>query len=309
MAQASPVLIVGMPRCGTYLLYRLLQRHSSFRPVHCTGEEGLDLTETFVFLHPLNGLRHPNGRAFFLDDESAFGEFQSLTAPIVERMQSWYGRMLVGPKRRWAKLFKTARWKASGAVDLTRAFFHFAQQARGCKRLLEKTPGHYQALGEIRATFPRAKMLFLYRHPVDAYTSYHRRYLAARDLGRPEQEIAWMNTHPRRFCRDYARGVSAALAEAAAHPEDTLLASYENLVADPEGQLRNILDFVGESFEPAMIPKVEGATRHAEDPHLYGAVRRVTKDWSAFTTVEAAHTIEKRLRPHLNALSIPSKFA
>jgi Sulfotransferase family len=55
-----------------------------------------------------------------------------------------------------------------------RSYF-FAWQARGCPRLVEKTPTNIRRLPKLARTFPAGRFLYIHRHPVDVFTSYRRR--------------------------------------------------------------------------------------------------------------------------------------
>ena len=67
MQRSSPVFIVGEARSGTSILYRTLQKHSSFRP------RQTNLAETNIFAHLrrtfMFGQSYPETlRQFMLDD-------------------------------------------------------------------------------------------------------------------------------------------------------------------------------------------------------------------------------------------------
>ncbi|MFT5462155.1 MAG: hypothetical protein ACI8QS_001028 [Planctomycetota bacterium] len=49
---------------------------------------------------------------------------------------------------------------------------------------------------------------------------------------------------------------------------------YEDLVTDPVGELTKLAEFLGETFEPAMLEYVEGSTYGAPDPSLIEQWRR-----------------------------------
>jgi hypothetical protein len=74
MKGSSPVFIVGEARSGTSILYRTLQRHSSFRPLRT------NLVETEIFSHLrrtfLFGTTYPESLIrFMLDDEAVYRDF------------------------------------------------------------------------------------------------------------------------------------------------------------------------------------------------------------------------------------------
>ena len=49
METESPVFIVGAPRSGTSLLYRILQHHSSLKLQNIQNSSKVQLTESLIF--------------------------------------------------------------------------------------------------------------------------------------------------------------------------------------------------------------------------------------------------------------------
>ena len=126
--EESPVFIVGAPRSGTSLLYRILQRHSAFKPSR------LNLEETNIFQHLwrlpfVRGHRPASLFNYMLGDETAYREFVDTIRPV--RVLS---AVLIIPN---AALRNGATWwwRTVNQSDLVlRAYFHFAKRARGCHR-------------------------------------------------------------------------------------------------------------------------------------------------------------------------------
>lgn len=109
------------------------------------------------------------------------------------------------------------------------------------KRLGEKTPIHERHVERIRALFPGAKFLHIYRDPRDTVASLKRMPWAA---GQSARRIS------RRCAQTYEtmtrwRGTlgDAAVCEV----------RYESLVEDTEGVLRGVCAFLGEPFDAAML--------------------------------------------------------
>ncbi len=109
------------------------------------------------------------------------------------------------------------------------------------KRLGEKTPIHERHVERIRALFPGAKFVHIYRDPRDTVASLKRMPWAA---GQSARRIA------RRCAQTYEtmtrwRGTlgDAAVCEL----------RYERLVEETEGVLRRVCAFLGEPFDAAML--------------------------------------------------------
>ena len=77
----SPVFIVGAERSGTSLLYRTLQKHSSFKP------KEIDLVESKIFSYSsrsylLKNTKPSNPFRYMLNDQYQFEEFLASIAKI-----------------------------------------------------------------------------------------------------------------------------------------------------------------------------------------------------------------------------------
>lgn len=103
----------------------------------------------------------------------------------------------------------------------------------------DKNPSHALFVPELRALFPDARFVHLIRD----YRDNVRSYLAAPfDLGDPAALAErWLRSH-----HAIERASRAA-------PERFLHVRYEDLLADPRGELARICEFLGLAFEPALL--------------------------------------------------------
>jgi hypothetical protein len=108
----------------------------------------------------------------------------------------------------------------------------------GVVYLGEKSPSNTGYLPRIRALFSEAKILVLYRDGRDVAVSLSRMPWASADLY--VNFLIWLH---------YGRVVRAAQERAG---PDLYFARYEDVVADPEGELGGILHFLGLPYEPAV---------------------------------------------------------
>src|SRR5215207_5402774 len=168
MARASPVFIVGEARSGTSILYRTLQKHSAFAPTRQSlveTEMFAQLPRAFLFsrTYPEPWIK------FFLDDGAEWERFlRSVRLPRLATAALSPVNYL--RRDRWGWLF----YAGLGPATL-RSFVSHATRARGCQRLVEKTPTNTPHLAKLTAAFPHARLLYIHRHPVDVYSSYRRR--------------------------------------------------------------------------------------------------------------------------------------
>jgi hypothetical protein len=130
-----------------------------------------------------------------------------------------------------------------------------AALARSGKRtLVEKTPHHTFMWSRIARCWPDARFIFLLRDPAAICDSWRR--------ARPAQ------TRDELLARvaKYAGAVQDARRTVSGHT-----IRYEDLVTDPEGQIRRVCEHLGIEFEPAMI---EYGERH------HGTIKAGLGDWT-----------------------------
>lgn len=312
MRSENAVFIVGVPRSGTSLLYRTLQLHSSFRPRRCAAQ--VDLTESHVFMDPSVLYQHdpPSGSRsppylFMLSDQFRYERFRA-SISLVEfyhRAVSdvrFAGRLAArGPGARalW--------WRVTLSHWIVRSYFYHAKCARGVKRLLEKTPGQVFRLPELRATFPCASIIFMYRHPIDVYSSLKRRMRAHRSAHPGEPVPHWLQVQPAAFSKRYQKTITLGFGAHSDNPESVHLVDYEALVRRPAEMVRSLCSFLGEPFEEQCVWQHQTTlSRDPVEALLKGAIVERTKDWSDHISVAEAQFIEHDLCAVMERLDYPT---
>jgi len=289
MKRSSPVFIVGEARSGTSILYRTLQKHSSFRP------REVNLAETNIFAHLRRTFMfdqtYPETlRQFMLGDRRAYQEFlRSIGVPRVVSAL-WVGpNYLLRDRAAWL-------WYANLNHLLLRSYFFHATRARGCRRLVEKTPTNTPNLAKLTRTFPRARLLYVHRHPVDVLGSYRRRAKA-------DPDATWANLTPDDFCRTWQASTERVLDWLARGNENLRLVRYEAFTQDPDTEFERICAFLDEPFErEAVEERHPDLTRWRGDPLLWGPVVRQTRAWTDNVTAAETEYLQQRLRPTMEAL-------
>ncbi len=213
-----PIFIVGLPRSGTTLLASMLSTHPA---IDCGPE-------TFFFA------RLPSDPGPLLDPPG--WPDRALDYVCGLRLRDAPVHDLYGRTRQDIQAFLVARPPSLAAMleSLTAG----RAAARGKRRWVEKTPRHLGRLELIRRTYPEAAVIRVVRDPRDAAMSMTRVPFASDSL--------------------IANLYLCARAEAAAVPLLTgeprlLTVRYEDLVIDPEAELRRVSRFLGESFDPRML--------------------------------------------------------
>ena len=251
-----PLFVLGVRRSGTTLLRVMLDRHSE-----------LAVPDESYFIPQLAD-RH-RGRIDvdpFVDDLSR-----------LKTLKEW------GVSQEDVR----ARLRPSMPVGEAIAAVYEAYAAgQGKPRWGDKTPMYMQHLGLLERLFPTALYAHLIRDGRDAALSF---------LAMPEGIVTKTWVHPRSaadFACQWRTEVAAARRLGArvgsARYVEVL---YEQLVAEPERELRRICDFAGLEFEPQML-EYAGRVDVSAKPHQQSLTRPPTpglRDWrSQMTAADVA---------------------
>ena len=217
----SPIFIVGLGRSGTTLLSRMLDAHSDIAILPETWWyvvlDRLGCMEEFnhpwqyeLFLHEvwnnLKSYRDPAAQVV-ANEGIRRPRYTGPTVPVLERLGQAYAR------ERKARIWG------------------------------EKTPGHALWLPQIRALFPRARVLFMVRDPRDVLVSYDDRW----DKGRRDTEYLISTAALMKYYLTY-------LLERPSFPKEQVCwVKYESLVVEPAAVLQDICRFLEVPFQAGML--------------------------------------------------------
>jgi len=163
-------------------------------------------------------------------------------------------RMAGTPSRRVLDIATLGRAANLDFGALGERYLESTRPITGSKpRFVDKMPLNFFYLGLIRLALPNAKIVCVRRNGLDTCVSNFRQLFAVafsyynyaydlRDLGRYYAAFARLMTH-------WERTLGGAL----------LRVQYEDLVRDPEGETRRLLEFCGLAWEPACLRFHENA--------------------------------------------------
>ncbi|HEX3843317.1 MAG TPA: sulfotransferase [Steroidobacteraceae bacterium] len=238
---ADPVMIVGLWRSGTTVLHELVsacggwvtpQTWQCFNPSTC-----------FLTGAPAQAsVRRPMDQGVIASQGPQEDEF----ALLLLGEPSIY-RGLIDPRR--LPESGAASWSGDGG-DLRRwqEFVRGIAAGGGGRRLLLKSPGHTFRIPTLRKLFPRARFIWIGRHPGEVLASNVRMWTAMTSvygLWDCPQDVL------QKFLREAMRACSGVLEQCVAKMtrEQMLWVDFEALQTDPERVLRQILQFAGERPE------------------------------------------------------------
>lgn len=163
--------------------------------------------------------------------------------------------------------------------------------------LIDKNPEAVVMVPGLQRVVPGARVIVVLRDPRDVVLSCYLQYLSINPVSVNYATLAGT-------AAKYARTMSLWLALRERLTVPWLEVRYEDVVADPEGQARRVLDFMGLAFDPAVLNHdehvrakvVRSPTYHAVAKPVYrGAVGR----WRPYTTHFEA--IRPTLAPFIEA--------
>ena len=153
------------------------------------------------------------------------------------------GRRFISEEARYPKnLAEMSSEQLQGFADsfIEETRFH----RKGAPYFIDKMPNNFMHIGLIHLILPNAKIIDARRHPMACcFSGFKQLFADGQEFTYGQQEIA-------RYYKGYV--------ELMAHwdkalPGKVLRLHYEHLVADLDGQVRRILDFLGLSFEGSCL--------------------------------------------------------
>ena len=138
--------------------------------------------------------------------------------------------------------------KGGGDYDAAvRAFAEqlYARAGAGATYFVDKTPRYHLVVDDVLRVFPDAKVVFLWRNPLAVAASIMNTYAEGR----------W-NLYLSKV--DLFDGLTRLVAAFGAHRQRVHAMRYEDLVASPAPELRKLNDYLGLTWEDAMLTDLGG---------------------------------------------------
>jgi hypothetical protein len=257
----KPIFIVGAPRSGTTLLRNMLNRHP-----------GIAIYRDSDFYHCVFRRRRSFG---------SLGELRNRRRLVMELLST---RTIRRAQMNLQALETELLRDGDSYEKLFLSLLRFYAQAQGKKRCGDK--GHYAAFSETLCEwYPGASIIHLVRDPRDVVASL--------------LPLPWADPNVLGNAHLWLR--CNLTAHRSRHRPRYLLVRYEQLVTQPEQELRRICGFVGESYSPAML--VPNHDLSADRTWLQRAEEPVTTErlgkWREQLTADQVLLIEWLVKPHM----------
>jgi len=139
----------------------------------------------------------------------------------------------------WVGSMRPAAWRKLGRRYLDRT----SRWRKARPRSVDKLPYNWLYVGAIRQMLPGARIVLCRRDPFETCFSCYRQHLADNEYTRTFTDLA-------SFWRDFDRAIRHWNG---LHPTAVHESIYEELIAEPEGTIRGLLDFCNLPFEQSCL--------------------------------------------------------
>lgn len=168
------------------------------------------------------------------------------------------------------------------ATGLFLRFLDYEARREGASIACDQTPRNVFHLGEIHREVPEARVIRMVRDPRAVLLSqkkkWKRRFLGGDGIPIREAVRAWLNYHPVITSQLWRRSLAAA--DAVADEPWLHTVRFEDLLANPEGVIRGICEFLGLDYRDDMleIPQV-GSSNKPDRPKRRGIDSDRVETW------------------------------
>ncbi len=235
-----PVVIVGLPRTGTTLLYNLLAGDPNSRPLMAwesllPGFAGRSKTRRTVRLlrfavpelHAIHPLRASG------PEECTWLMAHSFVSPVF--LMGAY----LDSYRQW--LWSLSASELCPGYELYRRLLQLLQWRRGGGRWLLKSPSHLLALDVLMSTFPDARVIYLHRDLRQAIPSGCSLFAVTHSHFTDDVSTSALGAAYTETCANLVRRASAVRDQ---HAESVFDVHYQELIRQPLAVVRRIYEFL-----------------------------------------------------------------
>jgi hypothetical protein len=247
---APAVIVVGMPRTGTTLLYNLMAQDVNARPL--LGWESLDPVPTGADAQRVDPRQRrarwiEKGVNWFAPTLSRIHPFSSegpeectwlLANTFVSSVFSMFGQVPSYMQWLWSVGDEAWAWVYRDYREQLLALQH----QRGGAHWLLKSPSHFLSLSPLLSTISNAYVITTERDPLEVVPSTCSLFAVFRSISAEHIDAAALGSETLAFLSRGVRRMTAAVSE---HPDRTIQVDFNQLVADKLGTIRTIYDHFG----------------------------------------------------------------
>ncbi|WP_442891824.1 sulfotransferase family protein [Dissulfurispira sp.] len=233
----KPIIMIGAERSGTTLVMAMLGCHPR-----------IAVPEVVWYYSRFRPYLYTYG------DLSKDENFRTLAEEMVFGLKTPFWGMKVNPRTIVDEIISDVKEKSFAGIYCA-MHERFAREAGGKPRWGEKTPYNLFFVKEILEDFPNAQLIFITRDGRDASADYLESAFGPTNI--------FCATEVWKMCQNAVKPWREKLGSS-----QWMDVKYETLVKEPEKILKQVCDFLGEKYDPAMLEfyktdlaKARGATK------------------------------------------------
>jgi hypothetical protein len=249
LSPGEPTFIVGMPRTGSKIYMKLI---NAFTDINISPE--------IQFAAPA-WIRNDFMRITRREVGEARGDADAARiADLVfaGRYCGTYFRNIRGDKQQLARLLRESDRSPKALFE---ALLRFDASQRNKTRIGAKFPVHIACAGDLLEWYPNARMIHLNRHPLAIYSSQKRKHLRGR-TGALVRAVTTLKVLVATIV-SYRRSRRFFLENR--HRSNYILFQYEELVTDPEAQVRRLCEYLEVAFRAEMLAVPSKGSSHGHE--------------------------------------------
>lgn len=240
------------------------------------------------------------------------GQFASKLAPVLYQALNDYGTFIDGLNSNvFSELQPFPGFDAADQAALVR--FAAARLWAKCgvnedtRAVGEKTPANIRCLPTLRHLFPGCKFVFIVRDGRDVVVSGYA-HLRRQHGALGEEPIV---NYARRVAKIWTADIERAKTAMAERPDETILVRYEDLHAEPEGPLSDVLSFLGvnsaaervsDCIAAGRFSRLSGGRERGQENPSSQFRKGIVGDWRAGLPPEARAVVEEEAGAALRSL-------
>ncbi len=285
------IFVTGASRSGTTMLSRIFGQHSAvngLKELHCFGE-----------LVDPGELRVP------LDKQHAV---DLCTQLITRSKRDIWGLVQAEDIVEAEQLLSGTECNEYVTGDVIALALDHIAKTRGKKIACEQTPRNIFYAGALLDYYPNLKIVHIVRDPRDVLASQKNRWKRKRYGGDniPYSEIirVWFNYHPYTITKLWVK--ATALAMQLKNHERVYILRFEDIIANPEQEIKKVCGFLGLPYESGMLDIEQIGSSHRQNTDQQrGVAQKALNTWVKTLTPGEVTLCERIAVDQMKAFSFP----
>ena len=204
-----------------------------------------------------------------------------------------------------SKVYKLYEEKGETIYGIIRYLFQLEAEKKGKTIAGDQTPNHILYIDELVKNFENIKIINMIRDYRAVIASQKYKYIMAKTLKQPKMEVlrARINYHPITQGILWNKAINEAYKAINKYGEDKIIfIRYEDLIENPENEIKRITKFIGIKYEKSMLNINVGGTSNIERKEKKGFDKYMLDAWQKKINNTEIYIINKICKKNANKL-------